>query len=133
MRKKSLELHLLCKKIQKNKKNQNHNSSNRGVGREMGKICLQMKFKGLKTSVAKDLIIKSSSLNEQKTKRSCRVIRFKNLRTKEVSVRRPVSKAIIIIQMIITSVVEVIIEVAVIKFIRREGAETNEVAIEMTL
>lgn len=92
-----------------------------------------MKFKGLKTSVAKDLIIKSSSLNVQKTKRSYRVIRFKNLRTKEVSVRRPVSKAIIIIQMIITSVVEVIIEVAVIKFIRREGAETNEVAIEMTL
>lgn len=132
MRKRSLELHLLCKKIQKNKKNQNLNSSNREVGREKGKICLQMKFIGLKTSVAKDLIIKSSSLSEQKTKRSYRVIRFINLRTKEVSVRRPVSKAIIKIQMIITSVVEVTIEVAVVEFNSREGAETKEVAIEMT-
>ena len=77
-----------------------------------------MKFIGLKTSVAKDLIIKSSSLSEQKTKRSYRVIRFINLRNKEVSVRRPVSKAII--------------EVAVVEFNSREGAETNEVAIEMT-
>ena len=132
MRKRSLELHLLCKKIQKNKKNQNLNSSNREVDWEKEKICLQMKFIDLKTSVIKDLIIKSSSLREQKTKRSYRVIRFINLRIREVSVRRPVSKAIIKIHMIITSMVEVTIEVAVVEFISREEAETNEVAIEMT-
>jgi hypothetical protein len=91
-------------------------------------------FISLKTSVAKDLITKSNNLNEQRIKRNYRVIRFTNLKIKEVSVRRtPVSKTIIKIQMIITNVVEGTIGVAVVEANNKEGAETNEVAIEMIL
>ena len=93
-----------------------------------------MMFISLKTSVAKDLITKSNNLNEQRIKRNYRVIRFTNLKIKEVSVRRtPVSKTIIKIQMIITNVVEGTIGVAVVEANNKEGAETNEVAIEMIL
>jgi hypothetical protein len=132
MRKRNLEL-LLWSTIQKNKKNHNvNNSSNREVAKKKGKSNLQMMFISLKTSVAKDLITKSNNLNEQRIKRNYRVIRFTNLKIKEVSVHRPpVSKTIIKIQMIITNVVEGTIGVAVVEANNKEGAETNEVAIEM--